>query len=731
MSRIILVSNRLSVSVAWDGDSFVFKPSVGGLATGLSSFYQRQDSLWVGWCGLPHDQLSDDEESEVEERLRTEYKSVPVPLSTEDLNQFYYGFCNNIIWPLFHYFPTYVQYDPELWEAYRRINERYLEYLRSVAQPDDYIWIHDYQLLLLPGMVRRHLPDTKIGFFLHIPFPSYELFRLLPWRDQILEGMLGADLVGFHTYDYARHFLSSVRRLLGLENSLGVVRTRRRFTKVDVFPMGIDYEKYSQARDLPEVQEQMKTVDNSLAGHRMVFSVDRLDYSKGIPNRLEAFFRFLKRYPEYHGKIVLVMIVAPSRTEVAHYMELKRELDELVSRINGSLGTIEWTPVRYFFRAFPFEHLTALYNRADALLVTPLRDGMNLIAKEYVASRRDYRGAVVLSETAGAARELSEAFIVNPTDIERIAEALHHALSMDPEVQVKNNKLMHARLAKYNVRYWAHDFMDKLEAVIGERRNLRSRTLSTESREQLLREFRQARQRLVFLNYDGTLVEMRDRYEQIRPDQLVHSALSRLAADEHTQVVIVTGRDRKDMDALFPDRTVGIIADHGVWVRSTDGTWRMLEQLDTSWKDVVRPVLELYTARTPGSHLEEWEFSLGWVYRQADPELARVRLAELRDAISGLSSTLTLEVHDGRRVLEVKNSNVTKGRAAQDWLSTEEHDFVLAIGDDATDEELFSALPDHAYSIRVGLDISRARYILETEGQVGELVGNLAAKLDS
>lgn len=715
------------MSVSSSKDGYSFSPSVGGLATGLSSFSQRSDSLWVGWSGIADDDINEQDRKYISETLRRDYQSVTVPLSRSDLDGFYYGFCNNTIWPLFHYFPTYVDYDPEAWKSYKSINRRYFEAIRSIAEPDDYIWIHDYQLMLLPAMVREELPDTRIGFFLHIPFPSYELFRLLPWREELLHGMLGADLIGFHTYDYARHFLSSIRRLLGLENNLGIVRDRNSMSKVDVFPMGIDYAKYSESSKLDDVREEIQSVQASTADRTVILSVDRLDYSKGIPNRLQAYERFLARFPEYIGKVELVMIVAPSRTEVPRYQRLKRELDELVSTINGNYGTIDWVPIKYFFRTFPFNRLCALYRCSDVLLVTPVRDGMNLIAKEYVAARNDMGGTVVLSETAGAAREMSESLVVNPSDIDGIAESIRSAIERDEDARLAGNRRIHERLKRYDVHFWAQDFMDKLESVVESRENLRKRRLRGRDRDELLEQFSKSERRLVFLNYDGTLVELSDGSSESQPDSGLLENIATIAGDERNDVVIVSSRSRADLEQWFANMPVGLVAEYGVWIRPYRGQWQLIEQFDTGWKEMILPILERHAIRTPGSRVEQSEFSLGWSYGHAEPELASVRKSELRDALLSLTGNLNLSILEGQKTLEVKSSEISKGRAALRWISRQNHDFIFAVGDDWSDEELFSVLPESAYSIKVGVDISHARYFLENEKQVRSLIRDMAS----
>ncbi len=686
------------------------------------------DSVWVGWSGLPSDSLTPAERASLNARLLAEFHSITVDLSADELDSFYFGFCNNIIWPLFHYFPTYVEYDNELWQSYLRVNRKFAERVLEIAEPGDFIWVHDYQLMLLPDMLKQSLPDSTIGFFLHIPFPSYEIFRLLPWRESILDGLLGADLVGFHTYDYARHFLSSVRRLLSLEHSLGNIRRGNRAIKTDVFPMGIDYEKYAGATDRVDVREEFARISREFTDRKLILSVDRLDYSKGIPQRLRAFHAFLKRYPDYAGQVSMVMVVSPSRTKVPQYIELKRELDELVGIVNGEFGRLDWTPVHYFYRTFDFSHLTALYARADLLLVTPLRDGMNLITKEYIATHRDMRAVVVLSETAGAARELGEAFIVNPVNIDEIAESIRAGLEQSDEEKAENSRSMHERLKRYDIHFWANDFMEKLRTVAIEQRTLSSRRLTGALRTELQKRYRAADKRLVLLGYDGSIIQLSDSPRKAAPDRGLLDLLSRLAENKRNVVVIVSGRSRSLLDEWFGALDIGLVSGHGAWLRTEKGDeWRLIEPIHGEWKVALRPILERYADRTPGTIIEEKDFSLAWHYRRAEPELASVRVAELKDALLSLTANFNLSVLEGKKVLEVKNASINKGRAATLWTSQHAWGFILAVGDDWTDEDMFSILPDDAYSLKVGSDFSNAKYYLDSPDSVRTLLEELVA----
>jgi len=725
MARTIIVSNRMVTSVSKGADGFAFTPSVGGLATGLSSLHEQEESLWIGWSGLPADTLTGNERSMIEQRLREDHKCVPVDLTSDELDTFYYGFCNKVIWPLFHYFPTYVTWDEHLWQSYRDVNRKFFEKVKDFLSPGDVVWVHDYQLLLLPAMIKEYQPDANIGFFLHIPFPSYELFRLLPWREEILRGLLGADLVGFHTYDYARHFLSSVRRLLGYDHDMATVRYENRMVKVDVFPMGIDYERYSQATKQEGVQRYIREIREDRPAEKLILSVDRLDYTKGIPQRLRAYERFLERYPDYKSKVSMVIIVSPSRTAVPQYQELKREVDQLVSIINGRFSTISWTPVHYFYRTFGFEHLSALYAEADALLVTALRDGMNLIAKEYVAAKGDGPGAVVLSETAGAARELSEAIVVNPHGLDEIADGIATAMEMAPDEQAARNRRMQRRLKRYDIHYWAADFIAKLQTAVEHQRHFLGKRLAGTVLRSLSSAYRDANKRLLFLDYDGTLLTYMDRPERAVPDAALKDLIQSLASNPKNEVVVISSRGRGFMTEHLADLNIGMIASHGIWIRRQGGDWEQLVQVDDVWKDELGPVMQLHADRTPGSQFEEKEHSLAWHYRGSDPDLAFVRVAELKDALLSIASNHNVTTFEGNRVLEVKSSLASKAQAAALWVERTPHDFVMAAGDDWTDEELFAALPDEAHTIRIGLGATNAHYFLESPKQLRSFLEKL------
>lgn len=727
-NRVVIVSNRLPVSVARNNGNLKITPSIGGLATGLSSFHHDSNGLWVGWPGISP---SDNEEKiTMEETLRRDFSCLPVYLSAADLKKYYYGFSNRTLWPLFHYFTTYCTYEKSEWKAYRKVNQMFCRRLLEVIEPGDMIWVHDYHLLLLPDLLRQENVDAAIGLFLHIPFPSMEIFRYLPWREEILRGMLGADLIGFHTYDYTRHFLSSVLRILGREQEYGQVVAGNRLVKADTFPMGIDARKYSEAVDTSTVIKEKKTLRERLKTEKIILSVDRLDFSKGIPERLRAFELFLEKQPKWHNKITFVMLCVPSRTKVKQYQLLKREIDELVGRINGRFGRPGWLPILYMYRSVPFDELIALYSEADLALVTPLRDGMNLVAKEYLACHsKTGLGVLVLSETAGAAAELGEAIIVNPNDIEMIADAISQGLEMSAEDKKAAVSFMSRRIEKYNIFRWAEDFIEHLSQIRGRHELNKQRFLNIDLQRTVKSSYMKANTRLILLDYDGTLVSLKKKPELARPSAELLKLLSALKADPKNTVVIISGRDRDCLSEWMSGTGVDLVAEHGTWLRETDwNEWQIKEEgLNDQWKKNFYPILEMFSERTPGSFVEEKTYALVWHYRKAEPELGALRAKELMDALHDMLSGTSLQVLRGSKVVEIKPAGVNKGKAAMHWIDKKEKwDFILSMGDDWTDEDIFAVMPDKTWSIRVGFKpFTRANYFMESPEEVVNLLNTL------
>jgi len=727
--RLIIVSNRLPFAVQEEAGKFQFSQSAGGLVTGLSSFLKTMrsssssisDYIWVGWPGTT---VSDQGRAVLKSAALSQYDCYPVFLSVEEMERFYLGFCNSTIWPLFHYFPSKAVYSKEFWQQYKKVNHMFGQAIFEILQPNDLLWIHDYHLMLLPSIVRAKSPGTLTGFFLHIPFPSYEIFRLLPaeWRREILEGLMGADLLGFHTYDYTQHFLQCVVRILGHDHTMGQILTAERVVKTETFPMGIDFENFASATTDPQVERETQELKKSFPGAHIILSVDRQDYTKGILNRLAAFELLLETNPQYRGKIVLVMIVVPSRIGVEHYDKTKKHIEELVGKINGQFGNIKWTPVVYQYKHIPFKSLVALYKLSDVGLVTPLRDGMNLVAKEYIASRTDNTGVLVLSEMAGSAKELGEAIIINPNNPEEISLAIVDALEMPIEEQQRRNRLMRNRIRRYNVIRWAEDFINTLFSVQDTQNRFYAKLMTEDIRRSLSERYAHSKRRAIFLDYDGTLVPFFRRPEMAKPSAEVSILLKRLSQDNRNTIVLISGRDKSTLQEWFGESSMKLVAEHGIWLKNPNEEWKLFKEQTADWKSRIQPILELYADRLPGSFVEEKEFTLVWHYRAADPEQSSALARELQDHLTIFTANIDLQVIRGNKIIEVRAAGINKGSVGLHYLSSDIFDFVLAAGDDWTDEDLFKVLPDSAISIKVGIANTHARFTAQNIQEIHRLL---------
>lgn len=733
MSRLIIVSNKLPLEISREDGKVKLNEKEVRIPNKLNTYYSMKDCLWVGWPGEELFELTKEEKEKIYMDFEKEL-CYPVELTEEEIKNHHYGFCNATLWPLFHYFTQHSEFEIEYWEYYKKVNQKFADLILKIAKPNDTIWIQDYQLLLLPKLLRDAQPDFTIGFFLHIPFPSYEVLRILPWRKEIVEGMLGSDLVGFHTFDYERHFMSSVRRLIGSDNILNTVKLDERVVKFDNFPMGIDYSYFhSFAKSLGEgsapPQDSLRTkfMQGVLSdGIKLILSIDRLDYAKGIPQRLEAFELFLSRYPQYAGKVCLALFVFPSREVLAEYQTLKRTVDEMVGRINGQYSTAEWMPIWYFYRTVSLEEKVELYTVSDIALISPLRDGMNLIAKEYIASRVDKTGVLILSEMTGVSKEMSEALQVNPSNIHEVAESIKQALEMSPAEQKQRNKVMQKRLKVYNEEKWANDILNALKGVKQLQEKNLTRKISPKITDTIKQKYNQSQKRIIFLDYDGTLTGFHKDPQKAIPNEELYSILRTLVSDSKNRIVIISGRDKETLGGWFKDfETITFVAEHGVWVKPPKGEWGMLEQIDKNWMDIIRPLISFYVDRTPRSLLEEKNYSLVWHYRNADPDLGVIRAWELKDELRDLVSNLNLEIMDGDKVIEIKNSGINKGRAAGQQLAQDDFDFIMALGDDWTDEFTFGAMPDNAFSIKVGTKNTKANYYIDSVESVRKLLSLL------
>lgn len=723
MGKIIFVSHRLPVNILRHNGEFYYTASSSEVASCLYPLFNQDENLWIGWPGT---EIRDPEERGQLIMELSEKKMNPIFLNQTEVDHYHGGFCNETLWPAVHSFTQYINYNDEYWEAYVKVNQKFCDAIIKKAKPGDKIWIHDYQLMLLPEMIRKKMPDVTIGFFQHTPFPSYEIFRMLPWRQDILRGMCGADLIGFQIYDDMRHFLSSVGRILGYTDEAGYIHTNNHIINVDSFPLGIDYDKFQKAARCDETENILKDFKEELTQQKFILSSDRLDYNKGIPERIKAFELFLETNPDYLEKISLLLLVAPSRTKVAKYKALKEEIDTLVGRINSKFATLDWVPIHYFYRKFSFEEQVAFYRMSDIALVTTLREGMNFISKEYVSSRIHEDGVLILSEMTGASKELQEAIIVNPNDRKMVANAISDALTMSPERMKINMRRMQATLAKYCIYQWARIYMDRLDHVKSRQLKHKSKELVGQEFKKIQTLYKKAQNPVIFLDYDGTLVGYTNQPEEAFPDPKLLEILENLC--NQTEIVLISGRDKKTLESWLNGYTLNMIAEHGVYIKKqkeNSGKWTTRIDINNDWKAIFRKKMDDYVERTPGAFVEEKEHSLVWHYRKVQSGLGNLRKRELFSHLKYMARGHKLEVLEGNRALEIKRPEVSKTKAILDFLENEDFDFILVIGDNWTDEEMFKELLNKAVTIRVGYDFTRAQYNLVSHHEVRVLLESL------
>jgi len=728
--RLVVVANRLPFKFVEKEGTYVAEQNSGGLVSAILALSGKQNKtddssnniIWIGTGDVPE---------KFENPTGFELLNVDVPKAL--YNDYYEGFANDTIWPLFHYFPNLVSFNQSTFQAYTEVNRLFSNKIAELVQPDDLIWIHDYQLMLLPAMVRENFPSANIGFFLHIPFPSYELFKLFPrkWREAILNGIIGADLIGFHTNDYTQHFLKSVKRTLGYDCSQNIIHKEDRISRADAFPIGIDYDKFHVQTD-PKISEEKEKLTELLKNSKLIFSVDRLDYTKGILNRVLAFEYFLDNFPHWQGKVVFNMVVIPSRDSIQSYKDMKNEIEANVGRINGKFSDLSWRPIIYQYKSLSFHELVALYSTSDVGLITPLRDGMNLVAKEYVASQTERVGILILSEMAGASSELTEALIINPTDVEEVAESINKALEM-PEDEKRNKVLrMQKRIMDYDVFTWADDFFSQAGEIHQQQEMLQARYVDAKILDHISSAYKESRTRLIFLDYDGTLIPFAKFPEEAILNEPARNVLEVLASDAKNKLVIISGRDKDFLESQFQGMNLTLVAEHGLFIKHPHEEWKSMIHLETIWKEKVFPVLKDYVDRCSGSFIEEKNASLVWHYRNVDEDFVQVRIHELKDDLFEiLKNESKLVLLEGNKILEVKSTVYDKGTTATTLLSQRNYDFILAIGDDRTDEDLFEVLPESAFTIKVGTTMSVARFNLKSQHLVYDFFESLTGNRQS
>jgi len=714
--QLIVASARLPVALSRqpgssEGDGkWDVADSPGGLATALRAVAGQRPFLWVGWPGAS---VPPAERAAVTRQLEEQSGVVPVYLERKEVHGWYEELSNRVLWPLFHAMPPAIRVAPGAWQRYVDVNQHFADAIAARARPGDTIWVHDYQLALVPEMLRSRELDCAIGFFLHIPFPASETFRTLPVREEVLRGMLGSTFIGFHAYEYISHFRSSALRIIGVESEPEHLVLPTHHVRMGALPIGIEPDEIEEVARRPEIAAELESLSERYRGRKVILGVDRLDYTKGLPQKLLAFEELLEKHPDLADKVVFIQVASPSRMSVVEYQRLKREVDELVGRISGRFASTAASPLVYLHQHVPREQLVPLYQLADVALVTPLRDGMNLVCLEYVAARGERPGALLLSEFAGAAQCLSGAVLVNPYNTGQIASCLADALRDEPNADA----FQHMREFVYGntSTIWAGRFLARLESTWREFGGRVKRLRAGNARATEL--VRRAERPLILLDYDGTLQPHVKIPSQAVPSERVRSLLAQSARLARTYVV--SGRPASVLEAWLGDLGLGLVCEHGLALRHPGGTWSAPPALDDRLLDeVVEPLFRDFYERTPGSRIERKAASLAWHYRGSDPKLGAWRAHELVNQLEGRLSGQPYSALLGSRVVEVRHVNMTKAAAVTAILAANvECDAVLCAGNDRTDEDMFQAVAASrlpAVVIYVGGLNTSAEFFVET-----------------
>jgi trehalose 6-phosphate synthase/phosphatase len=729
---MIIVSNRLPVTFKRDGDAAPrLVKSPGGLVSGLSDVHQRVKALWLGYPGLAADHP---DFGEVSRRL-ADSGYVAVALGAEQYQAYYSGCANSALWPLFHYALGEARFDQEAWRAYEEVNRRFAATVLDVAEPGDHVWIHDYQLMLLPKLLRDAQRGLRLAYFHHVPFPDFEMFRVLPWRTQILGGLLGADLIGLHTLDYVMHLRGCAARLLGLDGESGYLSHGDRQVRVAAFPLGVDLESIRAGSSGEGTFGSVAALAAASRDKTVFLGIDRLDYTKGLPERLAAFALFLKAHPEAIGRVTYVQVCVPSRQEVQSYAALRSEVERRVGQINGEFSRPGYVPLHYLYQPFSPAEVRQFYRLGDVALVTPLRDGLNLVCKEYVASRHGGDGVLILSEFAGAAAELGEALLVNPYDLDGLARAMHQAMVMPEPERRRRMLLLRSRVMQGDNVAWARRFIRAWNAVPLAGGGRVSQPLDDAAAARLARDLATASKLFIFADYDGTLVPIAPRPDLALPEERVLDLLRRVGAQPAVELTVVTGRSREFCERYFAALPVSIAAEHGAFLRfrgERDWTAAVDAEVLAEVRALVLPDLETYVSCTPGAHIEAKATALVLHYREAEGAFARRRAYDLRESLCRILAATPYSVFQARRAIEVKPLAATKGAAMARVL---EHfgrgaEPLLTLGDDRSDEDLFRLDPETNVSIHVGRAHGAARFHVSSPRAIRRLLRAVAGAME-
>lgn len=794
--RIIIVTNQLPIRVqrrtdtgkgwtfSWEENSLPIQLKDGLLKDGLSD--EEIEFIYVGCL---KDDIHPNDQDEVSQILLETFKCVPTFLPPDLFSRYYHGFCKQQLWPLFHYMLPLSpdlggRFNRSLWQAYVSVNKIFADRIMEVINPeDDFVWVHDYHLMVLPTFLRKRFNRVKLGFFLHSPFPSSEIYKTLPIREELLRALLNSDLIGFHTFDYARHFLSCCSRMLGVsyESKRGYIGLEYygRTVSIKILPVGIHMGQLESVLRLPETEAKVAELIKqfSAQGKTMLLGVDDMDIFKGISLKLLAMEQLLLQHPEKKGKVVLVQIANPARGKGKDVEEVQEETFATVKRINEAFGEPGYAPVILIDQPLKFYERVAYYVVAECCLVTAVRDGMNLIPYEYIISRQGNealdkvlglessspkKSMLVVSEFIGCSPSLSGAIRVNPWNIDAVAEAMDSALVIpEAEKQLRHEK-HYKYVSSHDVGYWARSFLQDLERTckdharrrcwgIGFGLSFRVVALDPNFRklamEHIVSAYKRTTTRAILLDYDGTLMPQNSIDK--KPSSKSLEILNSLCKDKNNVVFIVSARGRDKLEDWFSTcENLGIAAEHGCFVRmKRDEEWEThVSVAECNWKQIAEPVMQLYTETTDGSVIEYKETGMGWCYEDADPDFGSCQAKELLDHLESVLANEPVTVKSGQNCVEVKPQGVSKGLVATHLLSMMQEkgmspDFVLCIGDDRSDEDMFevisssmsgSSIAPHAevFACTVGRKPSKAKYYLDDTVEIVRLLQGLASVAD-
>ncbi len=724
----IIVSNRLPFQ--FDPVTESLAPGSGGLINAVRGVRFEGEAMWIGSMPSTVDRAAFDRAVQrlpAEDTLRPE----PVFLDPGLYEAYYNRMCNDVLWPMLHYEQHLVRFEEAAWTAYQAVNQIFADTIVRTAPEGARVWIHDFHFFLLPQLLRDLRPDLLTGLFLHVPFPSSELFRQLPVRKELLHAMLRADLLGFHDHDYLRHFGAAVQIICGLEsNGITVEGADGHCCRLGVFPVAIDTPRYAEGANSEAVAKAIADFRGHTNAEKIILGVDRLDYTKGIDLKLMAYRAMLERHPELRGKVQLIQLAVPSRVGVPEYARLRQEVERLVGEINGRYGNPGFVPVNYLFTSVPLDELLMLYRVADVLLVSSKRDGMNLVAHEYIAAQdKDDPGVVCLSEFAGSASVLPHVIRLNPWDVARLFEAL----SLPQPERVKRHRPMRRQLQRYTATEWAMSFLRRLSRTEPREPEAPS-PLEWPTADAVL-EAAGDRPLLLMLDFDGTLAEIVPDPKDARMSDDMRATVAALAAHPRVSIVIVSGRDTPFLSAQTDGLPVSLAAEHGGEFRGeppSDWEARVHSDRDT-WYPVAARLMEDFAARTPGSQVEYKRFAVTWHYRRAPARFAEHQSRRLIVEIQAAIANLPAQVLTGRKVIEVRAIEANKGQCFR-WLisrpDTAAHDpYVLMMGDDTTNEDLFGTAPADAATIKIGRASTCARFRLPAQTDVHPFLAALAKGL--